>query len=208
MDDIVHIKEQVNNMAGKLTNILQSELGGCHPRLLFVQGLVALLPSEAFIRLRPRLYRLAGIRIGHGTVISGRMRLTGAGAITRQLIIGKGSYLNENITFNLGETLTLEDNVSVGMDCLFITNTHEMGDSDFRAGRVLAKPICVGRGAWLGARVTVLPGVTIGAGSVIGSGAVVAGDVESNVLAGGVPAKIIRKLTSPVSSSPVSMELQ
>ena len=56
----------------------------------FVQGLVALLPAEAFIRLRPRLYRLAGIRIGHGTVMSGRVRLTGAGAIARiRVILGQ-----------------------------------------------------------------------------------------------------------------------
>jgi maltose O-acetyltransferase len=191
-------------MTGKLVDILRSEFGGCHPRLLFIQGLVTLLPPEAFIRLRPRLYRFAGIRIGHGTVMSGRVRLTGNGAITRRLVIGNDCYLNENITFNLGATLTLEDNVSVGMDCLFITNTHEMGTADFRAGAVVARPVCVGRGVWLGARVTVLPGVTIGAGAVVSSGAVVAGDVAANVLVGGVPAKIVRELSPPVHSSPLS----
>ena len=191
-------------MTGKLGDILVSEFGGCHPRLHFVQGLVALLPAEAFIRLRPRFYRLAGIRIGHGTVMSGRVRLTGAGAITRRLVIGNDCYLNENITFTLGAALTLEDNVSVGMDCLFITNTHEMGTADFRAGAVVARPVRVGRGAWLGARVTVLPGVTIGAGAVVGSGAVVAGDVAANVLVGGVPAKMVRELSPPVPLSPSS----
>jgi maltose O-acetyltransferase len=188
-------------MTGKLRHILRSEFGGFHPRLYFVQGLVALLPTEAFIRLRPRLYRLAGIRIGHGTVMSGCLRLTGTGAITRRLVIGKDCYLNENLTFNLGATVTLEDNVSVGMECLFITNTHEMGTADFRAGTVMARPVCIGRGAWLGARVTVLPGVTIGAGAVVGSGAVVAGDVAANVLAGGVPAKMVRELSPPLSAS-------
>lgn len=195
-------------MAGKLINVLALELSGCHPRLLFIQGLVSLLPPEAFIRLRPRLYRLAGIHIGHGTVMSGRIRLTGTGAVTRRLVIGNDCYLNENITFNLGATVTLEDNISVGMDCLFITNTHEVGTFDFRAGTVLPRPVLVGRGAWLGARVTVLPGVTIGAGAVVGSGAVVAGDIAANILAGGVPAKIIRKLSSAISRSPVSKEAQ
>jgi acetyltransferase-like isoleucine patch superfamily enzyme len=187
-------------MIGKLGDILRSEFGGCHPRLIFIQGLVALLPAEAFIRLRPRLYRLAGIRIGHGTVMSGRVRLTGAGPITRRLVIGNDCYINENITFNLGAVLTLEDNVSVGMGCLFVTNTHEMGTEDFRAGMVISRPVRVGRGAWLGARVTVLPGVTIGAGAVVGSGAVVTGDVSANVLVGGVPAKMVRDL--PCSSPP------
>lgn len=195
-------------MSGKFINVLINELSGCHPRLLFIQGLAALLPTEAFIRLRPRLYRLAGIRIGHGTVMSGRLQLTGAGAVTRRLVIGNYCYLNENITFNLGATVTLEDNVSVGMECLFITNTHEMGTADFRAGTVVSKPVLVGRGAWLGARVTVLPGVTIGAGAVVASGAVVVGDVAANVVAGGVPTKIVRQLSFPVSHSPVSREAQ
>lgn len=195
-------------MAGNLVDVLVSELGGCHPRLLFVQGFVALLPPEAFIRLRPRLYRLAGISIGHGTVMSGRVRLTGTGVITRRLFIGNNCYLNENITFNLGASVTLEDNISVGMECLFITNTHRMGNEDFRAGTVVPKPVRVCRGAWLGARVTVLPGVTIGAGAVVGSGAVVAGDVAANVLVAGVPTRIIRELSLPSSTSPVSGEVR
>ena len=195
-------------MSGKFINVLINELSGCHPRLLFIQGLAALLPTEAFIRLRPRLYRLAGIRIGHGTVMSGRLRLTGAGAVTCRLIIGNNCYLNENITFNLGATVTLEDNVSVGMECLFITNTHEMGSADFRAGTVVNKPVSVGRGAWLGARVTVLPGANIGAGAVVASGAVVVGDVKANVIAAGVPIKIVRELSSPVPPAPASRETQ
>lgn len=47
---------------------------------------------------------------------------------------------------------------------------------------------------WLGANVTVLPGVTIGEGSVIAAGAVVTKDVPANMTAAGVPAKVIRKV--------------
>ncbi len=183
-------------MNGKLRDILRSEFGGCHPRLHLVQSLVALLPNEAFIRLRPRIYRLAGIRIGHGTVMLGRVRLTGVGAVTRRLIIGNDCCLNGNITFNLGAAVTLEDNTSLGMDCLFITTSHEMGTADFRAGTVVTRPIRIGRGAWLGARVTVLPGVTICTGAVVSAGAVVTKDVPPNVLAGGIPAESIRELSS------------
>jgi len=181
-------------MNGTWRDMLHSEFGGYHPRLQFVQALVALLPVEAGLRLRPRLYRLAGICIGGGTVIAGRLRLTGTGPVTRRLVVGDNCFLNENITFNLGASVTLADNVSVGMECLFITNTHETGTAEFRAGTVCAQPIRVSRGAWLGARVTVLPDVTIGAGAIIAAGAVVAKDIPPNVLAGGVPAKIIREL--------------
>jgi len=179
---------------GKLREIVRSELGGWHPRFQFAQALVALLPPEAGLRLRPHLYRLGGVQLGRGTVLSGRLRLTGTGPVTRRLVIGAHCYLNENTTFNLGAAVVLEDNVSVGMECLFLTNTHELGTPEFRAGSVQAKPIRVGRGAWLGARVTVLPGVTIGAGTVVAAGAVVAKDLPPNVLAGGVPAKVLREL--------------
>lgn len=46
---------------------------------------------------------------------------------------------------------------------------------------------------WLGANVTVLPGVTIDEGSIIAAGAVVTKDVPANMIATGVPAKVIRK---------------
>ena len=181
-------------MTSRFTDLVRAELAGCHPRLQAIQALVALLPAEAGARLRAVLYRLAGIAIGRGTVLAGRLRLTGAGAVTRRLTLGAHCFLNENITFNLGAPVVIEDNVSIGMEGLFLTHSHELGGPDFRAGTVYARPIRIGRGAWLGARVTVLPGVTVGAGAVIAAGAVVAKDILPHALAGGVPARVIREL--------------
>lgn len=52
--------------------------------------------------------------------------------------------------------------------------------------------ISIGDGAWLGYRVTVLQGVTIGAGAVVAAGSVVTRDIPENAIAGGVPAKVLR----------------
>ena len=56
--------------------------------------------------------------------------------------------------------------------------------------------IHIGKNVWLGANVTVLPGVTIGNGSIIAAGSVVTKDIPENMVAAGVPAKVIREVNS------------
>jgi len=131
-------------MSGRMKHILRTELGGVHFRYLFLQSVVSLLPVESGIRLRTRLYRLAGIRIGRGTVISGRIRLTGIGPVTHLLTIGSNNYLNENITFNLGETVTLEDNVSVGMEACSSPTPTNLGAPTSGRERYLPVPSASG----------------------------------------------------------------
>ena len=55
-------------------------------------------------------------------------------------------------------------------------------------------PIIIGNNVWIGASVTVVPGVTIGDNAIIAAGAVVTKDVEANTIVGGVPAKVIRSI--------------
>ena len=69
-----------------------------------------------------------------------------------------------------------------------------MGDPECRAGAHLARPIRIESGAWIGARSTILPGVTVGHGAVVAAGAVVTRDVEPNTLVAGVPARVLRSL--------------
>ena len=137
---------------------------------------------------------MGGIQIGRGTLFYGRIKLTGPRNAAKRLKIGQSCFLNDALTFNLNGNVTVEDNVSIGMDCLFTTGVHEMGGHDFRAGPVQGKDITVGRGSWLAARVTVLPGVTIGAGSVVAAGAVVTDAVQPDTFVAGVPAREIRRL--------------
>ena len=56
------------------------------------------------------------------------------------------------------------------------------------------KPIHIEDKVWLGANVTILPGVTIGEGAIVAAGAVVTKDVESRTVVGGVPARFIKKV--------------
>lgn len=58
-----------------------------------------------------------------------------------------------------------------------------------------SKPIHIGKNVWIGANATILAGVHIGDGSIIGAGSVVSRDIPSNVIAAGVPCKVIREIT-------------
>jgi acetyltransferase-like isoleucine patch superfamily enzyme len=58
----------------------------------------------------------------------------------------------------------------------------------------VTRPVRIGRGAWLGARVIVLKGVTIGTGAVVGAGSVVTRDIPDWTIVAGNPARIIKTL--------------
>ena len=67
-------------------------------------------------------------------------------------------------------------------------------DPERRLEPPTAQPITIGENVWLGARVVVMPGVTIGDDSVIGIGSVVTGDIPARSVAVGVPAKVVKQL--------------
>jgi acetyltransferase-like isoleucine patch superfamily enzyme len=77
---------------------------------------------------------------------------------------------------------------------LLLTGGHVIGPPGRRAAELTCEPIVVGTGAWLGARVTVLPGVTIGDGAVVAAGAVVTRDVAPHTVVAGVPARHLNDL--------------
>lgn len=66
-----------------------------------------------------------------------------------------------------------------------------------------AKTINIGDGAWLGGKVTVVPGVSIGKHSVIGAGSVVTKDISDDVVAVGNPCRVIRKITEDDKINPI-----
>ena len=67
--------------------------------------------------------------------------------------------------------------------------------TDERATLETSKPIYIGKNIWIGANATILAGVHIGDGSIIGAGSVVTSDIPGNVIAVGVPCKVLREIT-------------
>lgn len=143
-----------------------------------------IVPQE----LRWRLLRLFGIR-AERSMIAGRYHIGGA-----DLSIGAGSYLNWGAFLDASGGIEIGRRCDIAMNVTIVTQTHEMGGADRRAGRHVRRPVRIGDGSWIGANVVILPGVTIGPGCVIAAGAVVTGDCADNGLYAGVPARRIRDL--------------
>jgi acetyltransferase-like isoleucine patch superfamily enzyme len=59
----------------------------------------------------------------------------------------------------------------------------------------VAKPVHVGRAAWIGFDSCILPGVTVGEGAVVGARSVVTEDVQPFTIVAGNPARLVRRLT-------------
>ena len=110
------------------------------------------------------------------------------------ITIGRGTYIGRHCVFDSAAPIEIGDHVNLAMDVLLLTGSHAVGDQHRRAGPLTAEPIRIGNGAWLGARVTVLPGVVIGSGAIIAAGAVVTKECEANALYAGVPARWVRTL--------------
>lgn len=162
--------------------------------LLFAKALIAPLPRLGFSRLRTGLYRTAGLDVGVGTLILGRLDLSGGRHWSKRLKIGERCMLNSPLFIDLNDEVRIEDEVNIGHHVMLITSSHKVGRSFRRAGMLTTAPIVLEVGCWLAAGVTVLPGVTVGRGAVVAAGSVVTKDIPRNALAGGVPAKVIKPL--------------
>jgi acetyltransferase-like isoleucine patch superfamily enzyme len=117
--------------------------------------------------------------------------------------------IENNVFINYGAEISLVREVFIGaysligIDCLiYDTDWHSLDGLD---RDVSVAPTRIGRGVWLGARVIVMKGVTIGDNTVVAANSVVTHDLPNNVLAGGSPAKVIRSIERS-RYSPSSMQ--
>lgn len=178
----------------KLQAVVRDEVQHFSLRLQLINLLLAPLPLFVGSRVRAAGLRQAGFRIGRGTLMWGMPVLTGGAGLEQRLSVGQECWFNAGCRLDLSDVITIGDRVAFGHEVLIMTSSHELGDPSRRAGPLYTRPVTIGAGAWLGARCTILPGVTIGEGAVIAAGAVVNRDVPANTLVGGVPARVLKEL--------------
>ena len=140
---------------------------------------------------RPRITNLGEITIGDkfrffsSTVTSEAVAYPGG-----HLEIGNGVFINYGASLSAHQLVRIGDGCQLGSyACLMDNDYHSVEDREKPSE---SRPIVLGRNVWLGVRVIVLKGVTIGDNAVIGAGSVVTRDIPANCMAAGVPAKVIR----------------
>ena len=104
--------------------------------------------------------------------------------------LGRNVFANHGLTAMSIGTIIVEDGVMFGPEVGLFTVNHE--PHNIRV--IMTKTIHIKRNAWIGARVNILPGVTIGENAIIGTGSVVTHDVPDNCVVVGVPAKIVKEI--------------
>jgi hypothetical protein len=109
------------------------------------------------------------------------------------LRLGAGSFVGHH------STLAARERVDIG-DGTFLAELTSVRDHDHEVGRppssgaVAISPVLIGREVWLGCKVTVVRGAVIGDGTVVAANAVVRGTLPPGVVAGGIPARVLRQV--------------
>jgi len=144
------------------------------------------VPIHSFRRL---VYRLAGVKIGKGSVI----HMWTSFFQPKNITIGEGTIIGDHCFLDGRASLKIGSHVDIASQVLIYNSEHDVNSEDFHP---IEKSVEVGDYVFIGPRAIILPGVKIGKGAVVAAGAVVTKDVSAGKIVGGVPAEIIgqRKL--------------
>jgi len=115
-----------------------------------------------------------------------------------QFILGEGSNIGDFTTIDTSHDVIIGKEVALGPYDIIYTHDHDYKSDSFAAwkGGVVTGKVIIEDGAWVGARVTILPDVTIGERAIIAAGSVVTKNVAPGDIVGGIPAKSLLKKKS------------
>ena len=140
---------------------------------------------------RTRLLKEMFAEVGEGCQIETPMHANWGG---KNVHLGKNVYCNSNVTFVDDADIFIGDNCLIAPNVVISTSGHPILPILREHNYVYNIPVHIGKNVWIGSGTQITPGVIIGDNSVIGAGSVVTGDIPDNVVAYGVPCKVIRQI--------------
>lgn len=136
------------------------------------------------------LYRLAGMRIDSFQV-GPKCRIEGS---PRNIRIGSGTYFNVDCYLEAVGSIDIGEGCAIGMQVMVVTSDHSRDEYGRWESEAVGHSVTIGDRVWIGARATILPGVTIGDDAIVAAGAVVTRDCAAAGMYAGVPARLVREL--------------
>jgi putative colanic acid biosynthesis acetyltransferase WcaF len=152
----------------------------------FANAIFLTNPLNPSSDLKVFLLKLFGCRIGRGV----RMKPSINIKYPWNLEIGDYSWIGEGVWLDSLGKITIGSHCCVSQGAYFCTGNHDWTDPSFG---LIVKPITLGDGVWIGARVTVLPGVTIGSHSVLTAGSTVSKNTAPYMIYTGNPAQPVKE---------------
>ena len=110
----------------------------------------------------------------------------------KNISLGKRVFINSGCRFQDQGGIAIGDDCLIGHNAVIATLHHDIHPG--RRADLIPSRVVIERNVWLGANVTVLPGVTIGEDSVIGAGSVVTRNIPARTIAVGSPARVVRTI--------------
>jgi len=142
-----------------------------------------------------KFINMYGCEVGDETKIGAFVEIQKGASVGRRCKISSHSFICEGVT--------IEDNVFIGHGVMFINDIYPRAtanealqtEADWKVERTVIK-----NGASIGTGATILANVTIGENAIVGAGSVVTKNVPANSIVAGNPAKVLRKIESPVEA--------
>lgn len=139
-----------------------------------------------FSAVKQRLLVMFGAKIGKGVVIKPRVNIK----YPWRLNVGDNVWIGEGVWIDNLAFVSLASNVCISQDAYLLTGNHDYSDHAFG---LITSGITVDKGAWIGARSLVCPGVHVAGHAVLTAGSVLTKDADSYGIYQGNPAKLVRK---------------
>lgn len=134
----------------------------------------------------------------NSTILSGARMQSYQGLVNSspKIKIGNNCYIGYNFSALAGANITIGNNVLIASNVLLSSENHSIdpiSDLEYMNQPLIAAPIKIENGCWIGEKVIILPGVEIGQKSIIGAGSVVTKSIPAYSIAVGNPARIIKQ---------------
>ena len=157
-----------------------------HFMLLFTNW----LPDNVFfLRVRGALIRPFFGKCGHDLRIGRNVQFYNPELID----LGDHVYIAYGCSIMANDLIRIANEVMMSPYCVVISGNHSSQNGSYRYGPAIVAPILIEKGSWIASHVVVTAGCTIGENSLIAANAVVTQNMPANVIAGGIPARIINQ---------------